>query len=190
MSSNSTSLVRQREPSSRASTPCTMPADIGGAESCSRVSWARYGAATSSGRADSRTDSTWPNFIAPPLSSPRVRNSCSAVRCCTSVITASAGAPPRRRPTPSAVRPAKPSGSAARRAVRAAALRGSSVMPPLLPSEPRSARRSRTRGAAASRCCARPAPGPARPTPRSRSRGRLPAGCWTRWPEYAAPRGR
>ena len=81
---------------------------IGGAASWSLVRCSRYGAATSSGSADSSTDSAWPNFIAPPLSSPRVRNSCSAVRCWISVITASAGAPPIRLPNPIAVRPAYP----------------------------------------------------------------------------------
>ena len=47
--------------------------------------------AISSGSAASSTESAWPNFIAPPLSSPRVRKSCSAVRCWMSDITASAG---------------------------------------------------------------------------------------------------
>ena len=79
---------------------------IGGAESWSMVRCSRYGPATSSGSAASSTDSAWPNFIAPPLSSPRVRNSCSAVRCWTSVITASAGLPPSRFPSPIALRPA------------------------------------------------------------------------------------
>ena len=35
----------------------------------------------------------WPNFIAPPLSSPSTRNSCSAVRAWTSAATTSAGPP-------------------------------------------------------------------------------------------------
>src|SRR3954451_11744880 len=64
--------------------------------------------------------------MAPPLSSPRVRTGCSAVRCWISVRTVSAGVPPSRLPSPSAVRPAYPSGRAASRAVRAAALRGRS----------------------------------------------------------------
>ncbi len=79
---------------------------IGGAESWSAVSWARYGATQSSGSADSRIDICWPTFIAPPLSSPSVRNSCSAVRCWISASTASAGAPPSRLPRPIALRPA------------------------------------------------------------------------------------
>ena len=74
-------------------------------------------------------ESIWPIFMAPPLSSPRVRNSCSAVRCWISLITTSAGVPPIRLPRPSALRPAYPSGSAASFAVRATALRGTSVTP-------------------------------------------------------------
>ena len=74
---------------------------------------ARYGAASSSGMAASKTDIAWPTFIAPPLSSPRTRNMCSAVRSWTSAATASAGLPPTRLPTPRAVRPANPKGSAA-----------------------------------------------------------------------------
>ena len=70
----------------------------------------------------------WPNFIAPPLSSPSVLKSCSAVRCWISVMTVSAGAPPIRFPSPIADLPAYPSGSAASLAVRAAALRGRSAM--------------------------------------------------------------
>ena len=46
--------------------------------------------ASSSGSAASKTESAWPNFMAPPLSSPSTLKSCSAVRCCSSVATTSA----------------------------------------------------------------------------------------------------
>src|SRR3954471_2423562 len=69
-------------------------------------------------------DIAWPTFIAPPLSWPRVANSCSAVRCCTWAATASAERPAARFPSPTAVRPAKAAGSAANRAVRASRPRG------------------------------------------------------------------
>jgi hypothetical protein len=59
---------RQSAPSSLASTACTVRAGSGGAASCSLVSATRYGAAMSSGRAASKTDSACPIFIAPPLS--------------------------------------------------------------------------------------------------------------------------
>ena len=48
----------------------------------------------------------WPNFIAPPLSSPRVLKTCSAVRIWISVATSSAFLPPTFLPKPIAVRPA------------------------------------------------------------------------------------
>ncbi len=129
--SSHTSLSCQPSPRSWSRVSRTVWVGIGGAESCSFVRCSRYGPAISSGSAASSTDSAWPNFIAPPLSSPRVRNSCSAVFCWMSFITASAGAPPSRLPSPSALRPAYPKGSAARRAVRAAALRGRSAMVPV-----------------------------------------------------------
>ena len=44
--------------------------------------------------AASKTDSAWPNFIAPPLSCPSTEKICSAVRCCISRATISAGRPP------------------------------------------------------------------------------------------------
>ncbi len=127
--SSQTSRSRQSSPRPRAIWSRTVCVGIGGAESWSAVRWARYGAATSSGNAASSTDSAWPNFIAPPLSSPSVRKSCSAVRCCISVITTSPGRPASRLPSPIALRPAYPSGSAASRAVRATVLRGRSAMP-------------------------------------------------------------
>ena len=102
-------------------------AGIGGAESCSRVRVARYGPANSSGSAASKIDMAWPNFMAPPLRSPRTLKTCSAVRACISAATASAGLPPTRLPRPIAVRPANPSGSVASRAERVTALRGRSV---------------------------------------------------------------
>src|SRR4051794_39368706 len=128
--SSQTSSSRQSAPRSCAIWSRTVWVGIGGAESWRRVSSVRYGATISSGRAASSTDIAWPNFMAPPLSSPRVRKSCSAVRCWISLITVSAGLPPSLLPSPSALRPAYPRGSAASRAVRATALRGSSVMPP------------------------------------------------------------
>ena len=124
-------------PARRASTLCTAEDGIGGAESCSRVSVARYGPASSSGIAASKIDIACPNFMAPPLSSPRTLKSCSAVRACTSAATSSAGLPPTRLPMPRAVRPAKPSGSDASLTERVTALRGSSLTGPLLPASPR-----------------------------------------------------
>ena len=106
-------------------------AGSGGAASWSLVSVARYGPASSGGSAASKMDSAWPNFIAPPLSSPRTRKICSAVRCCISVATSSAGRPPRRFPRPSAVRPASPTGRVASLAVRVKARRGRSLTFPL-----------------------------------------------------------
>src|SRR6185436_18408724 len=100
---------------------------MGGAASCSLVSVARYGPASSSGIAASKIDSAWPNFIAPPLSSPRTLKSCSAVRAWTSAATYSADLPPTRLPRPSAVRPAYPKGNVASLAVRITALRGNSL---------------------------------------------------------------
>ena len=88
------SCRRQPVPSSVASTWCTVVADIGERSPAAGSAAGGTGAASSSGSADSRMESAWPSFIAPPLSSPRVRKSCSAVRCCTSDSTASAGAPP------------------------------------------------------------------------------------------------
>ena len=84
----------------------------------------------SSGNAASNTDSAWPNFIAPPLSCPSTANSCSAVRRCSSSVTSTAGRPPSRLPSPSAARPATPTGSDASRAVRVTARRGMSVTLP------------------------------------------------------------
>ena len=68
-----------REPGARSA------AGSGGAASCSLVSVARYGPAISGGSAASKIDNAWPNFIAPPLSSPRTWKICSAVRCWISV---------------------------------------------------------------------------------------------------------
>ena len=78
------------------------------------------------GRAASKMDRACPNFIAPPLSSPSTRKICSAVRCWISAATISAGRPPSRLPSPSAVRPASPTGSVASLAVRVTARRGRS----------------------------------------------------------------
>ena len=124
-SSNEVNRCLHPGPSSRASMACTAARSIGGAESCSRVSVSRYGPASSSGSAASKTDNACPNFMAPPLRSPSTRKSCSAVRACTSVSTDSAGWPTSRRPMPTVVRPAKPSGSVASRAVLATARLGS-----------------------------------------------------------------
>ena len=103
-----------------------MLAGSGGADSCSLVSVARYGSAISGGSAASKIDSAWPNFIAPPLSSPRTRKTWSAVRCWISWPTISAEMPPIRLPNPSAVRPKYPSGSPASLAVRCTLPRGTS----------------------------------------------------------------
>ncbi len=117
---------RQSSPSSLARTWCTVRAGSGGADSCSRVSVARYGPAISGGSAASKMDSAWPSFMAPPLSSPRTRKIWSAVRRWISSATISAGRPPIRFPTPSAVRPARPIGSPASLAARVTGLRGTS----------------------------------------------------------------
>src|ERR1035437_4540355 len=79
--------------------------------------------------AASKIDIAWPNFIAPPLSSPNTLKSWSAVRACTSAATSSAGLPPARLPRPHAVRPASPNGKAASFTVCIAALRGISLTP-------------------------------------------------------------
>ena len=126
----------------------------------------------------------WPNFMAPPLSSPRVRKICSAVRACISAATASADRPPTRLPIPSAARPAMPRGRAASRALRATVRRGRSL------TQPWSHRRAR-RGAGGS---GGPPAGPGsatragvRPARRSRTPGgrttgatRSPRACPTR----------
>ena len=65
-------------PASAARPPAAWSAPRGRARRCS------------SGSAASNTDSAWPSFIAPPLSSPRTVNSCSAVRACRSAVTSSA----------------------------------------------------------------------------------------------------
>ena len=77
---------------------------------------------SSSGNAASKMLIAWPNFIAPPLSCPSTEKIWSAVRRCTSLRTTFAGAPTMRLPRPSVVRPANPTGSDARRAVRRNAL--------------------------------------------------------------------
>src|SRR4029077_47447 len=102
-------------PRSSASTRCTVAAGSAGAASCSLVSVARYGPASSGGNAASKIDSAWPSFIAPPLSSPRTRKIWSAVRCWISCATISGGRPPIRLPTPPrADPPPAPDGRAAR----------------------------------------------------------------------------
>ena len=108
------------------STRCTLLTGSGGADSCSRVSVARYGSASSGGSAASKIDSAWPSFIAPPLSSPSTRKTWLAVRCWISLATSSADLPPMRLPKPSAVLPANPSGSPASFTVLLTGLRGTS----------------------------------------------------------------
>ena len=93
MSSKDLNRVRQDRPNCSSSTRCMVAGAIGGAASCSRVNASRYGAADSSGNAASKTDSAWPNFIAPPLSCPSTENSCSAVRWARSACTSSADVP-------------------------------------------------------------------------------------------------
>jgi hypothetical protein len=139
LSSNDANAFRHSGSSSSASTRCTCATGNGGAESWSFVSAARYGFASSSGKAASNTLSAWPSFIAPPLSSPSTRKICSAVRCWSSLATISAGRPPMRLPRPSVARPATPRGSEASFAVRVTALRGMSATRPSSP-----ARASRT----------------------------------------------
>ena len=74
--------------------------------------------AMSSGSTASNRLRVWPNFIAPPLSSPSTLNSCSAARSWSSAFTRSAEEPPMRLPRPRVARPAKPSGNDASRAPR------------------------------------------------------------------------
>ena len=133
VSLNSAKLSRQSSPSSRVSTWCTVRAGSGGAASCSLVRVARYGSASSGGSAASKIDSAWPSFMAPPLSSPRTRKIWSAVRCCISCATISAGRPPIRLPTPMAVRPASPIGSLAIFAARVTGFLGTSFTQRLSP---------------------------------------------------------
>src|SRR5882672_4243227 len=78
-------------------------------------------------------DSAWPSFMAPPLSSPRTRKICSAVRCWISCATISAGRPPIRFPTPMAVRPASPIGSLAIFAARVSGFLGTSFTLVIVP---------------------------------------------------------
>src|SRR5690606_29974760 len=100
---------------------------IGGAADCSFTSDSRNGAANSSGIAASKTLRAWPNFIAPPLSSPSTAKSCSALRAMSWAEISSPSPPTSRLPNPAAARPATPSGRLASLAVRAAVRRGMSV---------------------------------------------------------------
>ena len=123
LSSNSAKRARQSSPSSSRRIAWIDSAGSGGAASCSLVRAARYGPATSSGIAASKMLMAWPIFMAPPLSSPRTWNICSAVRACSSACTISAGLPPIRLPNPHAVRPRAPPGP--RRSARCASGRSS-----------------------------------------------------------------
>ncbi len=132
-SSNSAKRVRQSSPSSSRRIAWIDSAGSGGAASWSLVSAARYGPATSSGIAASKMLMAWPIFMAPPLSSPRTLNICSAVRAWSSACTISAGLPPMRLPSPHAVRPACAAGSAAIFTLRVSAFLGISGTGPLSP---------------------------------------------------------
>src|ERR1700694_3681936 len=70
--------------------------------------------------AASMTDSAWPTFIAPPLSSPSTVNSWLAAFSISSALTSSQDLPVSRLPKPNAARPAKPTGRLASFALRAA----------------------------------------------------------------------
>ena len=128
----------------------------------------------------------WPNFIAPPLSSPSTLNSCSAVRACTSAATSSAGLPPTRLPMPRAVRPAKPSGRVASFAVRRDGLAGEFAHRAIVPC--RVTRGSRTADAPASAAAPPAATGRRAPpaTPRAARAGR-PARCARPWRRAPPP---
>ena len=80
--------------------------------------------------AASITDSAWPTFIAPPLSSPRTVNSWLAAFSISSALTSSFDLPVSRLPNPSAARPAIPTGRLASLALRAARPRLMSDTPP------------------------------------------------------------
>ncbi len=85
------------------------------------------------------TDSAWPTFIAPPLSSPSTVNNCWAALSISSALTSSLDLPVSRLPTPNAARPAMPAPRPASFALRAARprlmslTRPSSMTPPNRP---------------------------------------------------------
>src|SRR4051795_4845017 len=80
--------------------------------------------------AASMTESAWPAFIAPPLSSPRTVNSCWAALSISSALTSSLDLPVSRLPNPSAARPAMPAPRPASLALRAAPPRLMSLTSP------------------------------------------------------------
>ena len=127
VSSNSANRARQPRPNCSASMRWTSAVGIGGAAVWSLTSDSRNGAAYSSGMAASNTDSAWPNFIAPPLSSPSTANSCSALLAMSCAEISSPSPPTSLRPQPPTARPATPRGRLASLAVRAAVRRGISL---------------------------------------------------------------
>ena len=127
VSSNSWKRERQPRPNCSASIRCTSAGGIGGAADCSLTSDSRNGAANSSGMAASNTLRAWPNFMAPPLSSPSTSNSCSALFAMSCAEICSPSPPASLRPQPPTARPATPRGRLASFAVRAAVRRGISV---------------------------------------------------------------
>ena len=76
--SNSENRSRHRSPSWASRTRSTSAAGMGGASDWSLVSASRNGSPNSSGMAASMMDIAWPTFMAPPVSSPRTENNCSA----------------------------------------------------------------------------------------------------------------
>ncbi|CAB5045677.1 unannotated protein [freshwater metagenome] len=128
-SSKDVKRSRQFSPNDSRSTWYTDSIAIGGAESWSFVSDSRYGPATSSGRTDSKTLSACPNFMAPPLSSPRTLKICSAVFAWACAVASCADMPPKRLPNPIARRPTWRIGRAAIRALRPRPFWDKSVTP-------------------------------------------------------------
>src|ERR1700756_2396505 len=120
VSSNELNRSRHLVPSCWSSTRCTLAVGSGGASFCSFVNASRDGSPYTSGIAASSTDSAWPTFMAPPLSSPRTVNSWGAAFSSSSAWTSSRDLPVNRLPNPSAARPAKPTGMLASFALRAA----------------------------------------------------------------------
>ena len=134
----------------------------------------------SSGNAASKMLMAWPNFMAPPLSWPRTLKIWSAVRRCTSLSTALAGAPTMRLPRPSVVRPANPTGKRRQPSRSGERTAASAAGPSAHPSLAQRPCRGSGHGVRIV--------GPGAIRPRRASRRRMRGG--TRWAIRTAPRGR
>ena len=119
VSSKLANRSRQSGPSSSASTLCTVAAGIGGAASCSLVSVARYGAASSSGSAASKTRQRLAELHRAALElAEDLEQLLGGALLRSRRRRPRPARPPTRLPSPTAVRPATPSGSAASLALR------------------------------------------------------------------------